>query len=517
MNDQPTKRKPAIKVKTKEAPVNIEVASKNFIDSAKKSIGEILAEQFNIALTSSEIEKMVAVWKQNIADGKYSVTDLKDTEAYNNLVRARALFRTTRTAIEKRRKELKAVPNEMGKAIDNYAKGLTELVEPIEMLLDKEVERVDAEKERIKIEKEKAEQEFMDNRIKQLIDVGCAFDGSEYTLGEFSTFTYDIRTANEEEFIALVASAKVEADKLVEKKAELERLQKEADEKHQRELAQIEEGKKLHAEAEKKLQAEKEEFDRKQAEELEKFFKEKQEIERQKQELIDSKRSFRTQQLLSVGYKEEVNDNGWSFANKYGTGHHINSNCFVLDDLQWNEVIKEARERKCELLIEEENRDEKERKELEKQEENRKGQREKEILEQRTKDRIAQLEAEGFAEVEGSYVFIFQASEISVASTFIIHSEPIEWNRWFFEKKSAIDFKKQQVKEKNAIALMSDTNKVNKWIEGVELAVGSVDSSWIENSVISSELDLAKLTFIKAISLLRIALPKPLVENGKAD
>jgi hypothetical protein len=498
------------KAKAKDAPVNIEVASKSFIDSAKKSIGEILSEQFEIGLNPTEIKSLVDDWSKRIADGEYTVTDVKDTDGYNKLVRARALFRTTRTAIDKKRKELKAVPNEMGKAIDGYAKGLTELVEPIELLLDKEVERVDAEKERIKIEKEKADQAFMDDRIKQLIDVGCAFDGSEYTLGEFSTFTYDIRIANEEEFVALVDSARVEALKLADKKAETERLLREEDERRAKELQEIELGKKLHAEAEKKLQAEKGEFERKQKEELEKFFKEKQELERQKQELIESKRLARTQQLTSIGYKLEGRH--FQFMNKYGTSHLIEVNCIILDDEQWGSVVEQAIIRKKKLLSQEEERDEQEEKD-------KKEIQEKAILEQRTKDRIAQLEEVGFKKDESNYVFSMPTYE-SIVTPFILEiTSEVDWFNFFFATKASIDSIKKEEIEKaevnrsvseslNDVDLIADANKVNEWIGNIELAVSSLDSSLIQHPLVASEVDTAKLNIARAIESLKNVFPK---------
>lgn len=431
------------KVKAKNAPVNIEVASKSFIDSAKKSIGEILSEQFEIGLNPTEIKTLVDDWNKKIADGEYTVTDVKDTEGYNKLVRARALFRTTRTAIDKKRKELKAVPNEMGKAIDGYAKGLTELVEPIELLLDKEVERIDAEKERVKIEKEKAEQQFMDNRIKQLIDVGCAFDGSEYTLGEFSTFTYDIRVANDEEFVALVDSAKVEANKLAEKKAEQERLLREEDERRAKELQKIELGKKLQAESEEKLRLEREEFERKQKEALDAIIKERDEIQRQKQELIESKRLSRTQQLTSIGYK--LIEKHFQFMNKYGAGHIIEVNCIALDDEQWKSVLEEAESRKSELLSQEKERDEQEQK------------------------------------VRNELVPICAEQEKAVSVNAVQEKEP----------------------EILIAVVDEDAKNIAKWIGEVEVAVGSVDSSWIENPLIVAEFDLTKTDVMRLVHRLR--------------
>jgi hypothetical protein len=238
----------------------------------------------------------------------------------------------------------------------------------------------------------------------------------------------------------------VEALKLADKKAETERLLREEDERRAKELQEIEIGKKLHAEAEKKLQAEKDEFERKQKEELEKFFKEKQELERQKQELIESKRLARTQQLTSIGYKLEGRH--FQFMNKYGTSHLIEVNCIILDDEQWGSVVEQAIIRKKKLLSQEEERDEQEEK-------IRKENEEKQILEE-------------------------QAKAISVDTV--------------QEKEPEIII---------AVVVNEDAKNIAKWIGEVEVAAGSVDSSWIENPLIVAELNLAKEDVARSVERLR--------------
>lgn len=96
----------------------------------------------------------------------YAALEASTPKGYEEVRKARADCRTTRVAIEDRRKELKKVPLEMGKYIDSQAKELTALIESIEEPLALKLKAVDDEKDRIKREKEAAEKAALEAKIR---------------------------------------------------------------------------------------------------------------------------------------------------------------------------------------------------------------------------------------------------------------------------------------------------------------------------------------------------------------
>lgn len=98
---------------------------------------------------------------------KYEGLTCETSEGYEETRKAIALFRTTRTGIEKRRVALKANALEYGRAVDRIAKELTFAIEPTEELLRARKQAVDDERERVKREKAEAEQRALEEKIRQ--------------------------------------------------------------------------------------------------------------------------------------------------------------------------------------------------------------------------------------------------------------------------------------------------------------------------------------------------------------
>jgi dsDNA-specific endonuclease/ATPase MutS2 len=90
--------------------------------------------------------------------GQYAVLKADTKEGYEQVRLAIADCRETRSAIEKRRKELKADSLEYGRKVDAVAKHLTEQIEAIEGPLKAQKAAIDEEKARVKAEKEAAAQ-----------------------------------------------------------------------------------------------------------------------------------------------------------------------------------------------------------------------------------------------------------------------------------------------------------------------------------------------------------------------
>jgi chromosome segregation ATPase len=87
----------------------------------------------------------------------YASLEATTPEGYEEVRLAIAHCRTTRTAVEKRRKELKADALEWGRKVDGVAKDLTALIQGIELPLQVKKQIVDDEKARLKREAEQAE------------------------------------------------------------------------------------------------------------------------------------------------------------------------------------------------------------------------------------------------------------------------------------------------------------------------------------------------------------------------
>lgn len=96
---------------------------------------------------------------------KYAAIECSDSEGYEACRVAIGECRSMRSAVEKRRVQLKADALEWGRKVDTTAKTLTTLIEEIEEPLKVKKAVVDDEKARIKREKEEAEQRRIQEEI----------------------------------------------------------------------------------------------------------------------------------------------------------------------------------------------------------------------------------------------------------------------------------------------------------------------------------------------------------------
>jgi chromosome segregation ATPase len=192
-----------------------------------------------------------------------------DTPAgYEEVRKAIGYCRTTRVAVEARRKQLKASSLEFGRRVDKAAKDLVALIEPIEASLQAKKDAVDAEKERVKREAAEAERRAAEEKV---------------------------RLEREAEEARLRAEREVEEARIAEQRAQLEReqaalaeqkrqldAQRAETERLQRELAEAK-TKAEHDEAvrQAKIQAEKETAERLERERIEAEERRVREVERQ--------------------------------------------------------------------------------------------------------------------------------------------------------------------------------------------------------------------------------------------
>lgn len=233
-----------------------------------------------------------------------TIAGIEDKEGYQKVHECRMVVKNHRTAVEKKRKELKADALKYGRMVDAKAKGITEKLLEIELPLETEEKRIDAEIEAIKqakIEKEKARVENLDKAIDEIIALGREGVGlSSQEIEKLLTQTREIslledfyqeflpraRREQENSIAALqlaLSEAKKreeEAQRQAEEKAELEKLRKEQEEK------------------EKELKAEQEKLEAERKTEEEK-------IAREKKALLDQRMDLRRLHFDRIGVVPE--------------------------------------------------------------------------------------------------------------------------------------------------------------------------------------------------------------------
>lgn len=100
------------------------------------------------------------------------IESIDDKDGYNEVSKALRFVVSKRTAVEEKRKELKADSLAYGRAVDARAKEITSMLEPIESHLKNEKLRIDTEIERLKAEEEEKKQKGINDRIAILIGLG---------------------------------------------------------------------------------------------------------------------------------------------------------------------------------------------------------------------------------------------------------------------------------------------------------------------------------------------------------
>lgn len=201
----------------------------------------------------------------------YAALEATTPKGYEEVRKARADVRGFRFAVEERRKELKKVPLEMGRYIDDQAKELTSLILSIEEPLSLKLKAVDDEKERIRKEKEAAEKAAIEAEVRAKREAEEARlkairDEEERRLAEERKALEAEKARLAEEKRKADEAARVERERIeAEQKAERDRLaaeraKVEAEQKAERERLAAEQRKV--EEERRRVQAEKEAADR---------------------------------------------------------------------------------------------------------------------------------------------------------------------------------------------------------------------------------------------------------------
>ena len=170
------------------------------------------------------------------------IESLHDEEGYKEVAKALKYMVSKRTAIEEKRKELKADSLAYGRAVDARAKEITNMLQPIEYHLKSQKEEIDIQLEEIKKQEEEAKQESLKHRHNLLIEVGMNLIGNEYVNNDYENYScipaINLELWDDEEFVGTLAKIKVyyelnetrkkiEEEKLAKEKARIEQEQEE--------------------------------------------------------------------------------------------------------------------------------------------------------------------------------------------------------------------------------------------------------------------------------------------------
>jgi DNA repair exonuclease SbcCD ATPase subunit len=238
---------------------------------------------------------------------KFSGLQATTKEGYEEVRKAIAVCRTTRTGIDKKRKELTENAREYVNSVNSVAKELTSAIEEIEDPLKEKKKAVDDAKERLKQEAEEARQAKINDRMVLFLQetgATCSVPEAEsWTDAEFESALTIARDAYQAKLKAdqeaEAERQRIEAERIeqirqqqeeIEKqRVEIERIRAEQDEaraKHEAEMARLREEQ---AEADRVQREKQAEADRIEREKLEAELKAANE-ERQRLQAIEDER-----------------------------------------------------------------------------------------------------------------------------------------------------------------------------------------------------------------------------------
>jgi hypothetical protein len=265
-----------------------------------------------------------------------TIVSIEDKEGYEKVSKALRLMVSKRTDVEKKRKELKADSIAFGKAVDERAKEIVEMLIPIEQHLKEEKERIDKELEEIEAQKEQERIQRIKDRDFMLIKAGMRLVGNEYiwnspiendediTLMAINLETFDDIDFND--FFDEITGAVRKA----EQKLEAEKLLKEQQQKEKEEQERLEQLKR--DEENKKLEEEKRKLD----EENKKLRKEMEEMKKMRTEI-------RLQKLESLGL---VNNNGAVVFERFNKLKELIisvDDAVAMDGDSWNDYLEQLK------------------------------------------------------------------------------------------------------------------------------------------------------------------------------
>jgi len=192
-------------------------------------ITQALAEYTPVVVGDAQISPDEKIKSIAALCKEVQISGTEDKENYKLARQYSTRLTKIRTGIEGKRKELKAVALEYGRAVDAEAKRLTALVEPIERDMKAKVDAIDKA-----IEQAKRAEELRRHNL--LLENGWTFTGAWYLCGILNIAPQQLNEATPEKLDEWGAAGKAEIER---QKAEAERKRKE-DEQRRAEIAKLE-------------------------------------------------------------------------------------------------------------------------------------------------------------------------------------------------------------------------------------------------------------------------------------
>lgn len=184
------------------------------VDAPSSLDARIAADVATYSPTDATIAELAARFRGLSIDG------IDDSEGEKAVRLARSEVRDYRTAVEKRRKALKADALAYGRAIDGEAKRITAALLEVEEPLAEELDAVKAERDRLAAEAEEAERAKMTARLDALQATGVTIavaSVQSWTDEEFADALREaqaIKAARDAEKAEAEAAAKAEAERV---------------------------------------------------------------------------------------------------------------------------------------------------------------------------------------------------------------------------------------------------------------------------------------------------------------
>ena len=256
------------------------------------------------------------------------IASIDDVEGYTEVSKALRFVVSKRTAVEEKRKELKADSLAYGRAVDARAKEITEMLSPIEMHLKSEKDRIDAEKEEIKKREEEAKIAVINERSNKLIRLGGLLLMTEYIWKskidntEISTPRINLELFSDEEFDEFVAE-------IVKKKESDDAFLQAEEERKKAEQTQL-------AESQKQLQ-----------EERAKFQAEQDKIKKEMDDFKQQRATLRNNFLVQLGLGTMSFNTNWVYIPKNNIQLFVNiisyDDVLNLTNQEWDDKLAEIK------------------------------------------------------------------------------------------------------------------------------------------------------------------------------
>lgn len=259
----------------------------------KKEVVEIVytPEQREEALQAkiaSDVQKLPVV-DQKLAELRERFKDFKidgtdDKKGYELAKNSLSELTGYRTATERKALEITQDYKDVVKGVNNEAKRIIDEIKDIEAPIRSERKKYEDDLAAEKKRKEEEEKQKVEDRVTKLKEIGLAFDGQFYVLGNVTVDLLTIQKLKEDKFILLCSKASEEAARLEQERQEQERIREEEREKAKQEAIRQEEERKQLEEQRKELERKSKEQEAELKRMREEAEEQRKELERQRQE-----------------------------------------------------------------------------------------------------------------------------------------------------------------------------------------------------------------------------------------